>query len=210
MIKFLFITLILILIFFPKEKELKFIHITKTGGTSIENTGIDNNIEWGKFDKRYGWWHRTNEIKDIIKHPHMLFYDYFLVCRNPYDRIISEFHCKWGGVGNKIKKYNIKSFNKYITRKILNVNKSKGHYIEQYKYIPPFFIKCNILKFENLNNDFNKLMKIKNINIILKNYDNITRVKKFTVNDISKKNIMLINKVYSKDFEIFKYDKILV
>ena len=200
--------IIILFLFILKEKDLKFIHITKTGGTSIENTAIKNNIEWGKYDKKYGWWHRTNLYKDILKHPNMIFYEYFLVCRNPYDRIISEFHCKWGGFGLNINKYNVKSFNRYITKKILNINKSSGHYIEQYKYIPPFFIKCYILKFENLNDEFNTLMKKKKINILLNNYDNITKIKKFTINDISKKNINLINKIYHKDFIIFKYDKI--
>ncbi len=30
-----------------KSKPLKFIHITKTAGTSIENIGKENNILWG-------------------------------------------------------------------------------------------------------------------------------------------------------------------
>ena len=34
-------------------KELKFIHITKTGGTYIEDIGIKNGKKWGRFDKEY-------------------------------------------------------------------------------------------------------------------------------------------------------------
>ena len=142
-----------------------------------------------------------------MKKPHMFFYEYFLVCRNPYDIILSEFHCKWGGVGMNIDNYTKKDFNNYIRKKILNMKKSRGHYMQQYKYIPPFFIKCYIIKFENLENEFNNLMKKKKINIKLENYDNKNN-KKFTIEDITKKNILLINKIYDKDFYIFGYDKI--
>ena len=31
-------------------KELKFIHITKNAGTSIEEAGIKHKIEWGKLN----------------------------------------------------------------------------------------------------------------------------------------------------------------
>ena len=40
-------------------KPLKFIHITKTAGTTIENLGLKKNIKWGRFHKEYGpCWHR--------------------------------------------------------------------------------------------------------------------------------------------------------
>ena len=38
-------------------KQLKFIHITKCVGTSIEDIGKQNNIKWGRFHMEYGWWH---------------------------------------------------------------------------------------------------------------------------------------------------------
>ena len=84
-------------------KELKFIHITKCAGTTIENMGKKNNILWGRFHKEYGCnyilgppWH------EIFKNQNTnlkLKYDWFVVVRNPYERLISEFYCKWGGIG---------------------------------------------------------------------------------------------------------------
>lgn len=92
-------------------KKLKFIHITKNAGSAIENFGQTININWGKFDTDiksmtaylpkmniHAFWHiptiyyDNNILKKIMNS-----YDFFVVVRNPYDRIISEFYCKWGG-----------------------------------------------------------------------------------------------------------------
>ena len=44
-------------------KQLKFIHITKCAGTSIEDIGIENNILWGRFHTEYGNWHEIFKNK---------------------------------------------------------------------------------------------------------------------------------------------------
>jgi hypothetical protein len=85
-------------------KELKFIHITKTGGTSIEDIGDTINIKWGRNHKEYGYWHYYFPKKPYtIK----IKYDWFVVVRNPYERILSEYFCKWGGIGDMIKFINL-------------------------------------------------------------------------------------------------------
>jgi len=38
-------------------KPLKFIHITKCAGTSIEDIGKKNDICWGRYHEEYNWWH---------------------------------------------------------------------------------------------------------------------------------------------------------
>ena len=78
------------------EKQLKFIHIPKTAGTSIENAGKKINIDWGRYHKEYipekiayHFHHHTILSKlnpDIVNK-----YDWFMVVRNPYDRILSEY-----------------------------------------------------------------------------------------------------------------------
>ena len=193
-------------------KKLKFIHISKTAGTTIENVSFKHNIQWGRHDKKYGWWHRTNIYTNIlfcINIKYMMNHDFFLVCRNPYDRIISEFHCKHGGVGKNINKYDKIKMNKYVQNRIKSRYKIiGGHYTEQYKYIPPKSLThTHIIRFENLEKEFNDLMIKYNLPIKLDSKDNCS-VKKFTIKDFSKKTIRLINDVYHKDFVIFNYKKI--
>jgi len=190
-------------------KELKFIHITKCCGTTIENIGKENNILWGRFHhKEYGWWHEIFSNKsDKLKQK----YDWFMVVRNPYERLISEFYCIWGGLGRRknINHTDEKEFNGYIKTKILNREKRRGHhYTEQYKYLDEN-INIHILHFENIELEFNKLMEKYKLDIKLNRRDNSAKnVKKFTVKSFTPELIELINKVYHEDFIKFGYDKI--
>jgi len=214
------------------KKELKFIHITKCAGTSIENAGYKIGLLWGRFHKEYGYWHRLfpNINREIINK-----YDWFMVVRNPYERILSEYYCKWAGIGISIKKegsigikeggiggiggteaqdntikHTIEEMNLYLIKKINNRNNNTNkHYIEQYRYLDTS-VKIHIIKFENLNKQFNNLMNLYSIkNIKLETHNKSTN-KKFTILDFSKELIDLINKVYHLDFKKFNYNKILL
>lgn len=80
-------------------KKLKFIHCTKCAGTYIEDLGIKYNLKWGRFHKEYGWHHeKFKQLSYNLKNK----YDWFMIVRNPYDRILSEYYCKWAGIGKKI------------------------------------------------------------------------------------------------------------
>ena len=73
------------------KKELKFIHITKCAGSFIEELGIKHGLKWGRFHEEYGLevgsWHDY-----FIDKPYSLKekYEWFVIIRNPYDRILSE------------------------------------------------------------------------------------------------------------------------
>ena len=192
-----------------KQKELKFIHITKTGGTTIEKLGQKHNIKWGMFHKEYNNWHRPpgEQNQNIIQK-----YDWFTVVRNPYDRIISELHCRFGNHNREILNKSKNEINEYI-RKCINLKDNfhnyknlycYGHYNEQHKYLCD---NINILKFENLEEDFNKLMIKYNMNIKLQGH-HYKMKRKFNIHDLDKETINLINNVYHKDFELFGYQKL--
>lgn len=191
-------------------KPLKFIHITKCGGTSIENIGKKHNIDWGRFHKEYGFHHKPFKTlsTNIVNK-----YDWFTVVRNPYERIMSEYYCIWGGIGNKTKniKHNKAEMNAFLINHIINRSTQKvcaGHYIEQNLYVEcNHRINIHVLKLENLENDFNNLMAKYNLPCKIDRRDNKRSSNNFTTEDFSIKLIKLINLVYHKDFELFNYEK---
>tara|TARA_Y100001958_G_scaffold30715_1_gene19795 strand:- start:723 stop:1325 length:603 start_codon:yes stop_codon:yes gene_type:complete len=199
-------------------KELKFIHITKCAGTSIETLGNENNILWGiNHQEEYGFWHEPFNNKSIeLKKK----YDWFMVVRNPYTRILSEYYCEWGGIGKKRCIPDTKEkFNNLLISNIKDRHKpSLGfHYIEQSKYYTnDEDITINIIKFENLSSELDLLFKKYNLNIDINSLKTINTKKDknkslpFTINDFNNELINLINNVYSKDFELFNYKKISI
>lgn len=191
-------------------KELKYIHITKCAGTTIEDVGEKNNIQWGRFHKEYGWWHecfprKSEELKNK--------YDWFTIVRNPYDRILSEFYCKFRGIGDKkdiYDKFDVHDFNNYIKEKILKRSKTGDHCTEQYKYIDEN-ANIHIIHYENLHTEFDELMKKYNLHIKIDKHSNKSTLnKKFTIESFSPEIIKLINEIYHEDFEMFHYQKMLI
>ncbi|GFH51828.1 hypothetical protein CTEN210_08303 [Chaetoceros tenuissimus] len=113
------------------EKRLEFVHITKTGGSAVEKVGAGEGIIWGachymnltevgcdKADIEYiapnyqsyaltSPWHTPPKL--LKKYVETAQYPYtdaelFVVIRNPYDRIISEYYCPWLGFQAKYRK----------------------------------------------------------------------------------------------------------
>lgn len=207
-------------------KELKFIHISKCAGTFIENISKLYGMEWGQYHNEYQWEngkqykgvHRffCNKSEDLKQK-----YDWFMIVRNPYTRILSEYYCMYGGIGRSKEAHNKKEFNTYLIHKIATryhtYPEKYGHYCEQYKYLEPS-CTIHIIKYENMYNELKVLFSRYNINIDLDKYINqkinskesYKNTIKFTIDDFSPSLIKYVNAVYSKDFQTFNYDKITV
>lgn len=207
-------------------KELKFIHITKTGGTSIEKSAFKHNIRWGRYDKEYKdmadidshhqTWHNILQNKE-----YRIKYDWFMIVRNPYTRLLSEYNCIWGGIGKSNDVHNVEQMNRYLIKRILfhykpynkgeyTATMAPGHYRVQSEYLISG-TKLYVLKFESIDSHFEKLLEMYNIpNFELERHNTAesnNKKKRFTIDDFSKELITLINKVYHKDFVNFGYDK---
>lgn len=198
-----------------EKKELKFIHVTKCAGTFIENIGFKNNILWGRNHSEYGWWHEPFVNKDReLK----MKYDWFIIVRNPYDRILSEYYCYNGGIGKKNITHTKKEFNDYLIDKINKRNlcndMNKDHYMEQHIYIDTVNdVKIHIIKKENMYGELKKLFDEYNlpinmdkyINNKINNRESLNSKLNFTMSDFEPELVELINKVYEKDFILFDY-----
>mmetsp|Transcript_5350 Transcript_5350/g.13722 ORF Transcript_5350/g.13722 Transcript_5350/m.13722 type:complete len:305 (-) Transcript_5350:184-1098(-) len=72
--------------------DLSFVHIPKTGGTSIELWGKANGFKWGKYDKSLQGDKKRGEYHCNKWHtPQALPVESFCVVRQPFDRLQSEF-----------------------------------------------------------------------------------------------------------------------
>ena len=226
-------------------KPLKFVHITKTAGSTMEHIGQG----WGTRDiqlkKVYDdrehklnipFWHCPFQyIKTDMLDLYLNKYDLFAIVRNPYTRCVSEFHCINGGSLNPhyktiykkcLAKYTVNDFNNFIKDRlndIINITSTNdinliknhdmlsfsvgGHWLPQHMYIYDCAnnkIVQHVLKFENLKDDFEILMKQYNLNFILDKHERKS-ISKFTVNDLSVDTKLLIQKVYHNDFVKFGY-----
>ena len=146
-------------------------------------------------------------------------YDWFTVVRNPYTRMLSEYH--WCMDLFKTKDISVEQLNKFIQYSIYQMNdelnvckiidkakriyirKNGNHFTPQYKYIDSESV-IHIIKFENLKEEFDALMKQYNYNISMNVYLNVS-TKRFTVSDFTQETIDLIQKIYKNDFEMFGY-----
>ena len=115
------------------NKKLKFVHITKTSGSYIELLGKQKKLNWGKYDNclenqnlkklksNDSYWHLPLQFFD--KYPYKKYTQLFTIVRNPYDRIISECFCEYGGKFSK-KMETKEDLNFYINEQVKKKNKS--------------------------------------------------------------------------------------
>ena len=199
------------------KMKLKFVHITKCSGTFIEDIGKIHNIEWGRFHKEeYKYHHELFTLKpESLKKK----YHWFVIVRNPYDRILSEYYCRWGyGIGSKNITHTKEEFNDFLIEKIKKRSLTGEHYTEQYKYIDHDpNININIIKFENLYEELDDLFKRYQIDIDIYKLTKKINSKEcanstipFTIHDFNKDLIQYINEIYDKDFLLFHYPKITI
>ncbi len=174
------------------EKNIVFIHIPKTGGTTIEHI----------FFNRNG----SSEHKDITFYQDYFDYYVFSFVRNPYTRIISIYNYYING-GNKTKS----DINKL--RKDLDINDFLDEYNEnnlsflktQYSYLQDSKYIDFVGRFENFSRDLQLVCDKLNIK-----YIDINKRKTDYTNNylITPKFIDMISNIYHIDFVKYNYKKI--
>lgn len=218
---------------------LEFVHITKTAGSTIESTAAKSGIKWGachyKRIRKFGKACSSPDIhlggsKSVRMEPwHTPHYFFlhnpyegkptFCVVRNPYERIISEYYCKFGGYKGTDRD-NSTIMNRYVQKRAMqSITAKRAHYLPQHIYV---WDKDNnqmvdhILRFENLTNEFNSLMIQYNISIELTTSTKVNEWKsngiqsRMTVKNLTNETLDILNEVYKEDFQRFHYRMIHV
>jgi hypothetical protein len=212
-----------------KKSNILFIHIPKTAGSSIEKHLYDLEEENDRyslntlysenpsefFNNMHSPQHCTFiEIKTIfdentINNFHLI----FTIVRNPFDRMVSEFHFYSNYVQNiPIEYENIVDFQsefEIFCQRILNGEIiDDNHQLPQYLYLINEFDKIDpritILRYESIHQD------VKNyLNLSLSYHENKSNRPEKCENYYNDSCKKLIVDYYAKDFELFGYDTII-
>tara|TARA_Y100000780_G_scaffold153585_1_gene138335 strand:- start:2051 stop:2671 length:621 start_codon:yes stop_codon:yes gene_type:complete len=195
--------------------NLIFIHIPKTGGTSIE-FNFDFKLSsynskkfkyWGIENKKCMQHYLWNDYKELEPDKWKFYYK-FSVVRDPYKKIISAY--KWNPIFGRNKKKTFKEFLEKTNEIIENNEYSDNAYYDQimpqYKFI---FDENNnlmvdkVFKLETLNEKFNSFLDERGADIDKLVHINKTKKREEIILD--KDDIKIINKLYKKDFELLGY-----
>ena len=194
-----------------KKQKLLFIHIPKTGGTSLENylskkfrTPL-NRLSlfgvWNKLSLESVFHHLkySTIVENFKKLGVRLPVKVITIVRNPYDRIISDLF--WLHFINtsttQSEVYN-------IIKDYINIPKTDNHNTPQYKFltINEHLIDVTIFKTETLQDDVKKY-GFTDFDLNL----NVNKNKVDYLSFLNKDSIDLINSFYDLDFKYFGYNK---
>ena len=197
------------------DKRLCFIHIPKTGGTTIElNLEIMNKQKnyWGIRKNEVMQHYKWNRYKDILKDDYNTFFKFCLV-RNPYEKMISEYYwCNIEGIGYKSNQ----SFDDFIeyTRDIVTNKKYSltiyhDHFIPQHEFLyDDNEIKVDrVFKLERIDKLFEYLVDNGYLTSVNKIKANRTIKKCVNIDNLTQKQKDTIYGIYEKDFILFNYIK---
>jgi hypothetical protein len=210
-------------------KTLKFMHIPKTGGSSIENVGIPYEMHWGHSDLqlKHAQWESIRESEKVyfhyplylVKDPQTYKYwretfDYFCVVRNPYEKCVSEYFCPYFETLSRSYEATVEEFNKTI-QEYAQSKFTSSHWAPQSLFVYHHDLTDEgaiqgeqiikyVLRFENLESEFNQLMEDLNLEPRLTLRMNVGN-KRFGVNDLTPETLRIIEEVYRADFENFGY-----
>ena len=171
-------------------------------GEWINNKYNIKKLKKNKINSDVFPWH---EIPDNMPNIYNKSIKTFCVVRDPYTKIVSAYNYWRGKNGSK------NDLNKFINYNLSNVENNpeklwfnSGHILPQNLYTHGKN-KCDyILRFENLEEEFNDLMRKFNIKDIKLEKNNKSS-KNVCIKDLTLESRKLIQKVYKKDFELFNY-----
>jgi len=218
------------------KNRLEFLHIAKNGGTSIENSAAIGNMRWGKchfvlclgfcyyntcsqVDRKNRYFLRPDleghpqsawhiPIQELPSNPYGEDAALFVVVRNPYERVISEYYYYGSSdlIMDSLKMNHKDSLNDWVAKKL----KKSNHILPSYNYIFDHNtgkqVVDYVLRLETLQEDFDQLMKEFSLNVQLRKDNTRHRSASLTIDDLSDESLQRINEYFYDDFFAFGYE----
>jgi len=172
-------------------------------------------------------WHLPSYFFDNLSPEYNPFYNatLFAIVRDPYERMLSEYYyrTKYVLYWNDSKIDSVDSMNGWLTARMESRIQylshpypwkeppfcfAQGHFIPQRKFIYQGDRKLvdHVLRFENLREEFDRLMKLYGLfHISLPEMHTFQSNKKIGVQDFTNRTRQLIEQVYEEDFATFNY-----
>lgn len=179
-----------------------FVHIPKCGGTTIENI-FNGWHKWKTNDKLIGENRQHYKLTQILElNPSCNNYFRFTFIRNPYDRIVSEYHYLKRKFPEKVK-ITFKEFCADLDR---NLDLYAGHYhkltmVDYFDNYPVDFIG----RVETMQRDWDVICELIGIPFNELKKENTTKHKHYTEYYDDETRQIVADK-YSKDLEYFGYE----
>jgi hypothetical protein len=200
------------------RKHILFIHIPKTGGTSVEYALKRRDIQTmfsGRFNRimpqgrlrRISLQHQT--LHNIIKYRRRLPVRFnkrlriITVVRNPYKRLVSDLFW-YNLINNQTRPETVFE----VIKRYVRANIYDNHNIPQHKFLVDekghMYRRIIIMKTERLTEQMKRKF---NINLIHNsNVQGGKKVKKDYMSFLNEESIKFINNFYKRDFELFGYE----
>lgn len=207
-----------------KENKFIFIHIPKTGGTSVETFFMPSETDRMRNLYRSTSLQSDNEahLKFYhlqIQYPHLNFDEYFkfTVVRNPWDRVVSNFFHSKREHRQDLRKFlgfgmsEDFTFNEFV-EKLQHLEKKHPHYDEQWSFLidkQGRFCMDYVARTENLENDFMKIcqkLKIAYSKIPHANKGEGGSYVQCYTEYYDEETKQIVAEKYAKDIEYFNYE----
>lgn len=200
------------------RKHILFIHIPKTGGTSVENALKRRDIQT-MYSKRFNrtmpqgplrrisLQHQT--LHNIIKYRRRLPVRFnkrlriITVVRNPYKRLVSDLFW-YNLINNQTRPETVFE----VIKRYVRANIYDNHNTPQHKFLVDgkgrMYRRIIVMKTERLTEQMKRMF---NINLIHNsNVQGGKKVKKDYMSFLNEDSIKFINNFYKRDFELFGYE----
>ena len=194
-----------------KKHKFKFIHIPKTGGSSVEivfNLQHKENLYVPRFTHKiegciFAPQHFTHSLVNSFS-PEFKDYFSFTIVRNPYTRTISEyFYINKNFYGKNIKNFNEQEFNNWLDSSLIKFD--MDHKLPQVAFLDTPVDMT--LRFENLKEDWERLNKHLKTNLRLV-HDNPSPLDKEEIAaSLSRETKLKIYHIFEEDFKKLNYEK---